>query len=174
MHQSKILIGTKQEKRGGKKIPTELTVEQKYEDMQKRYENILEEYKEAKLDTITLNQSLGEKQERYILREKEYRDVIKQLENKKIEQATCIMEPNENIGQDEWLKKGIDTQDPEQYKPYRVKQEKLKINDDMLKNKTNYYSKCIKDIANEMNPDNGRMVELVNEARENMGRYLQE
>jgi len=44
----------------------------------------------------------------------------------------------------------------------------------MLKNKTNYYSKCIKDIANEMNPDNGRMVELVNEARENMGRYLQE
>jgi len=42
----------------------------------------------------------------------------------------------------------------------------------MLKNKTTHYSKAIKDISNEMNPDNGRMVELVNEARDNMGKYL--
>lgn len=60
------------------------------------------------MDTGTLTQALGDKQERYIQREKEYRDVIKELENKKVAQSTCIMEPNENIGQDEWLKKGID------------------------------------------------------------------
>ena len=45
----------------------------KYEDWQKKYEDVLEEYKRKKGDTHELKSTLQEKQERYIQREQEYR-----------------------------------------------------------------------------------------------------
>lgn len=78
---SKILQNVKPDKKFGMPISTELTMDMKYEDWQGKYKEILDQYKRESGLTTKLKTDLNEKQHRYIQREQEYKDVIKELED---------------------------------------------------------------------------------------------
>ena len=72
------------------------TFEMNFEDLQSKYENILKDYHVAKYETSELQERLVEKQDRYISREQEYKDVIADLQQKIRENSTRpldIIEP---------------------------------------------------------------------------------
>ena len=92
------------------------TFEMNFEDLQSKYENILKEYHAAKVETADLQQRLVEKQDRYIAREQEYKDVIKDLQLKISDNSTRPLDIIEEKNEDQYLLQGIDIHDKEQAK----------------------------------------------------------
>jgi hypothetical protein len=85
----------------------------KYEDWQKKYEDVLEEYKKSKIDTNEFRSTLHEKQGRYIQREQEYRQVITELQEKIKDNSCRPLEVVEEKNEDQYLLEGIDIHDKE-------------------------------------------------------------
>lgn len=84
----------------GKDGLPDLTNELRYEDWQTKYKEILEEYKLEKLKTTEMLEGLNQNQMRYIKREKEYKDVIGNIETKIEEHSTKPLEIMEEKTQD--------------------------------------------------------------------------
>ena len=89
------------------------TFEMNFEDLQSKYEGILREYHAAKFDTSELQERLVEKQDRYISREQEYKDVISDLQAKIREHSTRPLDIIEPKSDDQYLLQGIDIHDKE-------------------------------------------------------------
>lgn len=93
-----------------------MTLNEKFEPWPKKYEEVLGQYKEAKLSTIDLKTLLLDKQERYITREQEYRDVIDEIKKKITDNSTMPLDIIEEKTEDQYLLEGIDIHDPEHSK----------------------------------------------------------
>ena len=114
---SKILQNVKNTKKGlggfGQKMTT---YELNFEDLRSKYMTILSEYQQAKDQTTELQSLLHEKQDRYIQREQEYKEVIKKMQQDIKDHSTRPLEIIEEKTEDEYLLMGIDIHDKEQSK----------------------------------------------------------
>lgn len=131
------------------------TYELNFEDLKTKYQTILAEYQQAKYQTTELQGLLREKQDRYITREQEYKDVITQMEQNIKDNSTHPLVIPDDKTEDEYLLQGIDIHDKEEAK----KIEKQKMINAKNADLIGVCSKNIKDI-HQHNNDMNEEIEL--------------
>ena len=92
------------------------TYELNFEDLRSKYTKIMYEYQNAKEKTNELQVLLHEKQNRYIERESEYKDVIKQMDQAIEDNSSMPLKIIEEKTEDDYLLDGIDIHDKVQAK----------------------------------------------------------
>jgi hypothetical protein len=150
------------------KAAEELIEDQKHEDFEKKYNELVEEYMAARQRNGDLKDELVKRQERNIQREHEYRHVIDDLQTKIRDNSTRPLDDFQPKSDDAYLLEGIDLNDKEQAKQIRKLEEIQRKNQEFMEG-----TNCNKHIKDLHQAHEAILQELDN-VQEQIGKHLRD